>query len=338
MNSLPPDPTDPDAGPPSSEFAKALEEYERSARQAAGAAPAAAEIAVGTKVRGQVVAVGNEYTLVDFGGRSEAVTETRHFRNEDGTLRIATGDTLDLFAVEVGDQIILAPSVRADPHAAQRQIREAHAAGVPVSGRVTGLNAGGLDVDLGGVRGFCPVSQIEAGYCANPSIYLGRTVEFMVTSIEEGRGGAVRSRRQLLRRAGEEQARRLIGSLKPGDEVEGTVARIEAFGAFVDLGGVDGLIHVSEIRHERVGHPSEALREGEKVRARVLGIDSGKEGQARIALSIKAAAPDPWIGIETRFTPGGRVRGVVARLADFGAFVTLAPGIDGLIHVSEAAA
>lgn len=337
VNPPPPPAPDPDNDPGTSEFAKALEEFERSQRSAAAAAGAAAEIAVGMKVRGTVVAVGEEHTLIDFGGRSEAVAETGQFRAEDGTPRVKVGDVLDLFVVAAGDQVVLAPSIRAEARAALRQLREAQAAGVPVSGRVTGLNAGGLAVDLAGVRGFCPLSQVEAGFCADASVYVGRTLEFLVTAVEEARGSAVLSRRQLLRRAEEEQARRLLATLRPGDELDGTVTRLEAFGAFVDLGGVDGLVHVSQIRHEHTRHPREALREGERVRVRVLRIEPATEGRARIALSIKAAIPDPWIGIEARFAPGARVPGVVARLADFGAFVTLAPGIDGLVHVSEAA-
>jgi small subunit ribosomal protein S1 len=335
MNPAPP--ADPDHDPVSAEFAKALEEYERRRGSAAAAAGAAAEITVGMKLKGKVVSVGEEHTLIDFGGRSEGVAETRRLRGEDGTGRVAAGDEFELFVVEAGDQIVLAPSLRADAHAALSQVREAQAAGLPVTGRVTGLNAGGLEVDLGGVRGFCPVSQIEAGFCAEPAAYVGRTLEFLVTAFGDARGGVVLSRRQLLRRGEEERARQLLAALKPGDELEGTVARLEAFGAFVDLGGVDGLVHVSEIRHERTGHPSQVLSTGDRVRVRVLRIEPGKDGRSRIALSIKAATPDPWTGIETRFAPGMRVRGVVARLADFGAFVTLAPGIDGLVHVSEAA-
>ena len=334
--SITPDPDD-DPGPGSSEFAKALQEFERDARPAAMVARAAGRIAIGMKVRGTVVAIGPEHALLDIGDRSEAIAELGPFRNEDGTLRIAAGDALDLFVVEAGDQVVLASSVRAESGTALQQMREAHAAGVPVGGRVTGLNAGGLDVDLGGARGFCPMSQIEVGYCADPSAYVGRTLEFVVTVIEDAQRNIVLSRRQLLRRIEEEEARRRLAELKPGHELEGTVARLEAFGAFVDLGGVDGLVHVSEIQYGRVSHPRDVLREGEKVRVRVLRIDVGTDGRPRIALSIKASAPDPWADVQQHFAPGTRVKGMVVRLAEFGAFVTLAPGIDGLVHVSEIA-
>jgi small subunit ribosomal protein S1 len=321
----------------SAEFARALDEFEQNKRSAAAAAGAAAEITVGMKVKGTVVSVGEEHTLLDFGGRSEAVAETRHFRAEDGTPGIKPGDVLELFVVEAGDQVMLAPSIRPDAHEALRQMREAHAAGVPVSGRVTGVNTGGLEVDLSGERAFCPLSHIDSSFCADPSVFIGRTLEFLVTSVGDAKGSVVLSRRQLLRRGEEEQAKKLVAMLKPGDELDGTVARLEAFGAFVDLGGVDGLVHVSEIRHERVGHPSQVLRQGEKVHVKVLRLEVGKDGRQRIALSIKATAPDPWTDIESRYSVGMRVMGLVARLTDFGAFVTLEPGIDGLVHVSEAA-
>ena len=330
------DPDDePDPAP--AEFARALEEFERGVRPSAMAAGAAGRISVGMKVRGTVVTMGSEHALIDIGARSEATTDLAPFRNEDGTPTIAVGEALDLYVVEAGDQVVLAPSLRADPGAGLRQMREAHASGVPVTGRVTGINAGGLEVDIGGARGFCPVSQIETGYCADPSSYLGRTIEFLVTAIEDARRSVVLSRRQLLRRTEEEETRRRLAALKPGDELDGAVTRLEAFGAFVDLGGTSGLVHVSEIQYGRVSHPRDVLREGERVRVRVLRIEAGKDGHPRIALSIKASSPDPWIDVLQRFAPGMRVQGVVARLAEFGAFVTLAPGIDGLVHVSEIA-
>jgi small subunit ribosomal protein S1 len=323
----------------SQDFARALEDYERGSGAGHESIPAgvARDLAVGDKVQGRVVSIGDTHALVDHGGRSEAVADLSPFRNEDGTLRIAVGETLELFVVEAGDQITLAPVARSEKGGELRALREAQAAGMPVSGRVTGVNAGGLAVELGRVRGFCPVSQIDTTFVTDPSVFVGRTLEFLVTKVEDARGGVVLSRRQQLQREQKEQARRALAALKPGDLLEGKVARLEPFGAFVDLGGVDGLVHVSEIGHERVGHPRERLTEGQPVKVKVLAVESGAAGKTRISLSIKATLPDPWTGIEERFKPGMRVTGVVSRLADFGAFVNLAPGVDGLVHVSEAA-
>lgn len=318
---------------PSEEFAQALAEFDKQAP-----AQESAEAAAGSKVHGRVVSVGDETTLVDFGGRSEGAVETRHFRNDDGTVAIAAGDEIDLYVIEAGDQVVLAPNLKAEPNAALGQLREAHKAGVPVEGKVTAVNSGGLAVDLSGVRGFCPMSQIESGYCSDPSSYVGRALEFLVTKVEDGgRGNVVLSRRQLLRRAEKEQGKVLLETLKVGDERDGRVRKLEAFGAFIDLGGLDGMAHISEISHSHIGHPREVLKEGQTVRVRVLKIGTGKEGRPKLALSVKAAAADPWDGIESRFQAGQRVTGTVARLTDFGAFIALAPGIDGLVHVSQVA-
>jgi small subunit ribosomal protein S1 len=333
MDANPPDPDD-----DKSDFAHALEEFERGSGRAKQAIRSSVDLTPGAKVRGKVVAIGDDHAVIDIGARSEATVDLGSFRDAEGTPRIEIGEVLDLFVVEAGDQIVLARSLRADPHAGMEPMREAKASGLPVSGRVTGLNGGGLDVDIGGIRGFCPMSQIESGYCSEPSQYLGRTLEFVVTAVEDARRSVVLSRRQLVRREEAEVASRRIATLKPGDELDGTVRKLEAFGAFVDLGGgLDGMVHVSEIQYGNVAHPRDVLREGEKVHVRVLKIDKGKDGKTRVGLSIKASAPDPWNGIQSRIAPGMRLKGVVARLADFGAFVTLEPGIDGLVHVSEIA-
>lgn len=338
MSKQPPIPNDPDFDEaPSDDFARALAAYETGAAHAAAASDATRELAVGDKVRGRVISIGSDTLLVDYGGRSEGAVELRAFRNEDGTLRVSVGDELDLFVVSAGEPVALASSMRTDPRAALGSLREAQAAQVPVSGRVTGTNTGGLTVEVGGVRGFCPVSQVESGFCQDPSQYVGRTLEFLVTAVEEGRGSVVLSRRALLRRVEEEQAQQALSTLKPGDERDGVIARLEPFGAFVNLGGLDGLAHVSELSWNRVAHPGDVVQVGQKVRVKVLRIEQGKDGRPRVALSIKAATPDPWQEAAAKFAVGQKVAGVVARLADFGAFVTIAPGIDGLVHVSQIA-
>jgi small subunit ribosomal protein S1 len=344
MNEPPPSPdstsapTAPSAEPederPSQAFAQALAEHEAGART-----PDATirDVARGDAVKGTVVSIGETHAMIGYGGRSEALADLAPFRGADGALKISVGDTLELFVVETGDQVVLAPSLKGEGKGAMSRLREAHRAHVPVSGKVTGLNSGGLEVDLGGARGFCPLSQIENGFCSDPGSYVGKTLDFTITKLGDAKGGVVLSRRQLLRKAEGEAAKERLATLKTGDELEGRVRRLEPFGAFVDLGGLDGLVHVSEVSHSRLTHPKDALREGQRVKVRVLRIEPDASGKSRIGLSIKAALPDPWEGIGERFQPGQKVEGVVARLTDFGAFVTLAPGIDGLVHVSEAA-
>jgi small subunit ribosomal protein S1 len=311
----------------SAEFARILEQFESS--REAETPP------VGHQVHGRIVQIGEETSFVDFGGRSEGALATLFLRDEEGNLTAQVGDMIDLYVVDNKDQVVLAPSVRAEPTAALSQVLDARRTGMPVTGRVTGMNAGGLEVDVAGLRGFCPVSQVDAGYCPDPSVYLGRTLQFLVSEVGEGGRKLVLSRKALLRREEEEAARRLLASLQPGTEIDGTVSRLESFGAFVDLGGVDGLVHVSEIRYERTEHPSEVLSVGQKVRVKVLDVKDAQGGRPRISLSIRAAAPDPWDEAEERYWPGRRVQGIVVRLTDFGAFVNLSPGIDGLVHVSE---
>ncbi len=324
---------------PSAVFAEALQAHEQEQPATTTSAP---EAKVGAKVRGKVVSIGDAHVLFDFGGRSEGAAEARPWRNEDGTMKIAVGDELDLYVVEAGDQVVLATSIRAKdkkakakPKADLGPLKEAHKSGVPVSGKVTGVNTGGLTIDIGGVRGFCPISQIEAGFVADAKVYVGKTLEFAVTKIEEGRSSVVLSRRSLLKRGDDAKAKEILATIKAGDELDAKVARLETFGAFVDLGGIDGLVHISEISLMRIGHPKEALQEGQAVRVKVLRVENGKDGKPRIALSIRATGPDPWQGVEGQFTEGQRVEGTVARLAEFGAFITLAPGLDGLVHISE---
>jgi small subunit ribosomal protein S1 len=331
-------PAEPEEEGPSTAFARALAEHE--AAVPAGPESATREVARGDAVKGTVVSIGDSHALIGYGGRSEAIADLAPFRAEDGSVKIAVGDTLELYVIETGDQVVLAPSLKGEKgegRGAMTRLREAHRARVPVTGKVTGLNSGGLEVDLGGARGFCPLSQIENGFCADPAPYVGRSLEFMITKLGDAKGGVVLSRRQLLRKSEAEAAKERLATLKPGDELEGRVRRLEAFGAFVDLGGLDGLVHVSEVSHSRLTHPKDVLREGQHVKVRVLRIEPDVSGKSRIGLSIKAALPDPWEGIEQRFQPGQTAEGVVARLTDFGAFVTVAPGIDGLVHVSEAA-
>lgn len=328
-------PSTPDEEPgAASGFGEALEAFERGKKKPERKKKPGGP-RVGQKVSGTIVAVTDTHVMVDIGGRSEATAEIAPFRNEDGTVRVAVGEAIELFVVEAGDTVALAPSAPVVKHAGIERMREAHASGMPVSGRVTGTNTGGLQVNLGSVRGFCPMSQIELGRCTEPAAYVGKKLEFVVTSIEASRRSVVLSRRRLLRRQEAEEAKQRLAELKPGDELEGTVRRLEPFGAFVNLGGLDGMVHVSEIGYGRIAHPRDAIHEGEKVRVRVMRIEKGKGGRPRIGLSIKATAPDPWVDIPTRFTPGMRVKGVVARRVDFGMFVTLAPGVDGLVHVSE---
>lgn len=342
------DEDDPSAAAQAAEFAAMLEEFDRQrAGPAAGPArrrgrPAAGAEGgprVGARVRARVVSISGDTVLFDIGGRSEAVGDARAFRNEDGTPTIEPGAELELFVVEAGESIVLSRTARSGGGARGKvsleAVRQARAAELPVRGKVTAVNTGGLAVDIDGVRAFCPLSQIDTAFVEDPAPFVGRVFEFLVTEVDESRQRVVVSRKKLLQREQSARAQERLAALAPGQDLEGTIARLEPFGAFVDLGGIDGLIHVSELSHARIAHPRDVVAQGDKVKVRVLKVEPGKDGRPRVALSLRAATPDPWTTSVQQFTPGQRVSGVVVRLADFGAFVNLAPGIDGLVHVSQ---
>lgn len=310
-----------------SDFARALQEFE-SSREAESPA-------IGSRIRGRVIQLTDDTCFIDFGGRSEGAMDLRAYSEATGDRELHIGDELELYVVDNRDQLTLAPSIRADPAVALSQVTDARLSGMPISGRVTGTNAGGLEVEIAGLRAFCPVSQVDAGFCPDPSIYVGRTLEFLVTEVAEKGRRLVVSRKALMRREEEGKAREILAGIRVGTELDGTVARLESFGAFVNLGGVDGLVHVSEIRYGRTENPADVLSVGQKVRVKVLSVLEQEGSRPKISLSIKAAQPDPWDEVAESFWVGRRVHGAVVRLADFGAFVNLSPGIDGLVHVSE---
>jgi small subunit ribosomal protein S1 len=290
---------------------------------------------VGQRLHAVITQIGEETTFVDYGGRSEALIETRHLRGPDGAVLAQPGEKIEAYVIANEEGVVLAPAMTLPPNESLPVLREAHLSAVPVTGKVTGVNAGGLEVDLSGNRAFCPASQIDVAHTADPSGFVGQTLDFRILEFGDMGRRIVVSRRALLIQRRDEQAARLKETLHEGDEVDGTVVRMEAFGAFVDLGGIDGMVHVSEIGHDRVNHPSEAVKIGEKVRVRIIEIGKDSKGRDRISLSIKAALQDPWADIPEEVSEGKRITGRVVRMADFGAFVRLAPGLEGLLHTTE---
>ncbi|MBD3161920.1 MAG: S1 RNA-binding domain-containing protein [Candidatus Eisenbacteria bacterium] len=290
---------------------------------------------VGEKVRGKILSIGDEDCFVDFGGRSEATIAIAALRNSDGEMTASVGDEIEAYVVSNDDGVVLDTSFTAPPSEALEKLREAHTAELPVTGKVTGVNPGGIEVDLSGVRAFCPISQIDIGFTPDPSSYVGKSVDFRILEFGEGGRRIVVSRKMLLQKKKEEEAARIRESLHVGEVRDGTVVRMESFGAFVDLGGIDGMVHVSEISHDRVRQPSDVLKVGQTVRVQVLEIGKDAKGRDRISLSIKATRQDPWIDVAHQLEVGSVVTGTVVRLTDFGAFVRLLPGVEGLLHVSE---
>ncbi|MGQ0720483.1 MAG: 30S ribosomal protein S1 [Candidatus Eiseniibacteriota bacterium] len=303
-----------------------------------GAAPARGPVAPkrGQKIVGRIAQIGPNGVFVDFGGREEGVLDPAEIRDEQGALTKAVGDEIraTVLSTDAGVKLTLKGKRPGNLPA----LLEAHRAGASVEGKVTGVNKGGLVVRVMGLRAFCPYSQIDRRYIENPDEYIGKKLTFRVSSADDKGRNVILSRRALLDEDARGKAETLRRDLAEGAEMTGTIARIRPFGAFVDLGGVDGMIHVSEISHARVRDPSEVLKVGQEVRVRVVKVENLGAANERISLSMKRLESDPWDTAVGGLSPGDRVEGKVVRVAEFGAFVELAPGVDGLVHVSALAA
>lgn len=292
------------------------------------------KLAPGERVSGRVVKITKDTVFVDLGGKSEGFANSEEFIDERGSLTVREGDRIDLKVASVKDGIFLSKGIKVQGDEAIDMLRDAHRDRVPVEGRVTAVRKGGFDVDLSGLRAFCPISQIDLQFCEKPEGHVGKRYPFRILEIKERGRDIVVSRRVVLQEEQERKLKETLASLQPGMEVDGKVTRLMGFGAFVNLGGVEGMVHVSEISHARVRHPSDILQTGQDVRVRVNRVEQDKDGRPKISLSIKALEPDAWEkGLS--FQEGDIISGKISRLADFGAFVEVAPGVDGLVHVSE---
>lgn len=299
------------------------------------------EFAVGDLVRGSVIAIGQGSAFVAIGGKGEATIDLAEFRDPTtGAVSLVVGDQLEATVVDDGSQsgtIVLRRTLGRGGHI-PAELEQAMAHRIPIEGLVTGENKGGFDVQIGGVRAFCPGSQIDKrrpGERVPASEYIGQRFLFRVSKIDSGGRNVVVSRRDLLEEEAAAKAAETWKKLQVGVTVQGTVTNIRDFGAFVDLGGVEGLIHVSELGYSRVGHPSEVLQVGQHVEARVLKIEQAPTGRRQVGLSMKALAADPWSTIQERFPAGTSASGTVRRVEAFGAFIEIAPGLEGLAHVSK---
>ncbi|MCA9590431.1 MAG: S1 RNA-binding domain-containing protein [Myxococcales bacterium] len=298
-------------------------------------------IAIGERVEGVVVQVGRDAVFVEIDGKRQAFMELEELRDAHGEVTVKVGDTLTAHVVEVDEArsvIRLGRSMGKPGDVAGLEV--AKESGVAVDGKVTGVNKGGIEVEVGGTRAFCPLSQVDARRLDDDEIkaLVGQTLRFVVMEIKDGGRSVVLSRRTLLAREAGAAAAQALGQLQVGAVMRGTVTGVRDFGAFVDLGGVEGLIPRSEIAHDRSVAVADALRPGEVVEVQVHEIkevDPAQGGGAtrRITLSLKSLAPDPWSELD--IVEGRVVEGVVMRITEHGRFVRVAPGVEGLLHVSE---
>ncbi|MCS7006156.1 MAG: 30S ribosomal protein S1 [Gaiellaceae bacterium] len=296
------------------------------------------EIKEGDVVHGTVVRVDKDEVLVDIGYKSEGVipvSELSIRRSVNPEDEVSVGDEVDALVLtkEDADGRLILSKKRARFELAWKRIEAAAESGEPVEGKVIEVVKGGLILDLG-VRGFLPASLVDIRRVQDLDEFLGRELRCKVIELNRSRNNVVLSRRAVLEDERKEMRQAILDRLSPGDVVEGQISNIVDFGAFVDLDGMDGLIHISELSWTHVNHPSEILEIGQRVKVKVLDIDRERQ---RISLGLKQTQTDPWQQVLDHYREGDVVEGRVAKVVTFGAFVEILPGVEGLVHISELA-
>jgi small subunit ribosomal protein S1 len=288
----------------------------------------------GQVVSGTILRVDADHVLVDIGYKSEGLIPTWEFADEQGLVRIRTGDPIEVMVEEVEDEsgIILLSKEKADRLRVWDDLSNAEEEDQDVEGVITGRVKGGLSVSLRGVKAFLPGSQVDLRPVRNLDRMIGETHKFKIIKFNKRRGNIVLSRRALLETERQTMREETLRSLTEGQVIEGIVKNLTDYGAFIDLGGIDGLLHITDMSWGRLSHPSELFQVGDKVRVQVLKFDADSE---RVSLGLKQLQPDPWVNVKDRYPIGLRLEGKVVSLADYGAFVELEPGVEGLIHISE---
>ena len=292
----------------------------------------------GDVVSGKVVRIDQDEVLVDIGYKSEGVIPSNELsirKSVDPSDEVELGEEVDALVLTKEDQegrLILSKK-RARFEKAWRKIEEAAETGKPVTGTVIEVVKGGLILDLG-VRGFLPASLVDIRRVQNLDEFMGQQLECKVIELNRSRNNVVLSRRAVLEEERKEVREQILGRLEPGQVVEGKISNIVDFGAFVDLDGIDGLIHISELSWSHVNHPSEVVSIGDTVRVKVLDIDKDRQ---RISLGLKQTQEDPWQRVLNEYKEGDVVDGKVTKIVAFGAFVQILPGVEGLVHISELA-
>ena len=292
------------------------------------------DMRAGEVISAEVVRVDHNFVVVNAGLKSEAYIPLEEFLNDQGDLEVQGGDfvsvAIDSLENGYGDTILSRD--RAKRLSAWLQLEQALESGELVNGTITGKVKGGLTVMTNGIRAFLPGSLVDLRPVKDTTPYEGKTLEFKVIKLDRKRNNVVLSRRAVLEASMGEEREKLLETLHEGAIVKGIVKNITDYGAFVDLGGIDGLLHITDMAWRRVRHPSEVLQVGQEIEAKVLKFDQEK---SRVSLGVKQLGEDPWIGLGRRYPQGTRLFGKVTNLTDYGAFVEVEAGIEGLVHVSE---
>jgi small subunit ribosomal protein S1 len=284
---------------------------------------------------GHVLKVSDAEVIVDIGRKIEGLVPAAQFPSlEEGKPAVHPGDVIEVMLDRVGAPVegyILLSYERAHRRHVWEQLEKTATEGKPLSGRIAGKVKGGLAIDIG-VIAFLPSSQIDLKPVHNLELYIGRELEVRILKLNRRRGNVVVSHRVLVEQNVLSRKAEALASLYEGAEVSGVVKNLTDYGAFVDLGGIDGLLHIGDLSYGNVSHPSQVVQVGDRITAKVLKFDAAKE---RISLGLKQMYPDPWLDVADRYPPESRVSGRVVSVTDYGAFVELEPGVEGLIHISE---
>ena len=292
------------------------------------------EMRVGEVITAEVVRVDPNYVVVNAGLKSESLIATEEFKNDAGEVEVKPGDfvAVSIEALEDGYGETRLSREKAKRLAAWLDLEKALEKGEKIDGVITGKVKGGLTVMVNGIRAFLPGSLVDLRPVKDTTPYEGKQMEFKVIKLDRKRNNVVVSRRAVLEETVGAEREQLLSTLQEGAVVKGVVKNITDYGAFVDLGGIDGLLHITDLAWRRVKHPSEVLNVGDEVTAKVLKFDAEKN---RVSLGLKQLGEDPWVGISRRYPQGTRLFGKVTNLTDYGAFVEVEAGIEGLVHVSE---
>ena len=288
----------------------------------------------GQVISAEVLRIDHNFVVVNAGLKSEAFIPVEEFHNDAGEIEVAPGDfvSVAIDALENGYGDTILSRDKAKRLASWMNLEKALEQAEIVTGTVTGKVKGGLTVMVNGIRAFLPGSLVDTRPIKDTSPYEGKTMEFKVIKLDRKRNNVVLSRRAVVEASQGEERAKLMSNLKEGSVVQGIVKNITDYGAFVDLGGIDGLLHITDLAWRRVRHPSEMLTVGQEVTAKILKFDQEKN---RVSLGVKQLGDDPWVGIARRYPPNTRLFGKVTNLTDYGAFVEIESGIEGLVHVSE---
>ena len=288
----------------------------------------------GQVISAEVLRIDHNFVVVNAGLKSEAFIPVEEFHNDAGEIEVAPGDfvSVAIDALENGYGDTILSRDKAKRLASWMNLEKALEQAEIVTGTVTGKVKGGLTVMVNGIRAFLPGSLVDTRPIKDTSPYEGKTMEFKVIKLDRKRNNVVLSRRAVVEASQGEERAKLMTNLKEGSVVQGIVKNITDYGAFVDLGGIDGLLHITDLAWRRVRHPSEMLTVGQEVTAKILKFDQEKN---RVSLGVKQLGDDPWVGIARRYPPNTRLFGKVTNLTDYGAFVEIESGIEGLVHVSE---